>query len=59
MDETARFEISPDEAARIQAAIQACILEMQRANERMKKDQEEIERLRAKTRAMLAELEAS
>jgi hypothetical protein len=32
---------------------------MHRANERMKKDQEEIERLKAKTQATLAELEAS
>ena len=59
MDDTARFGVSADEAAQIQGAIQECILEMHRANERMKKDQEEIERLKAKTRAMLAELEAS
>ena len=59
MDETARFEVSADEAVRIQGAIQECILEMQRANERMKKDQAEIERLKEKTRAMLADLEAS
>ena len=32
------------------------IAEMQRANERINKDQEEIERLKAKTRATLAEL---
>jgi len=59
MDDTARFEVTEDEATRIQQAIQECILEMHRANERMKKDQQEIERLKAKTRAMLAELEAS
>ena len=59
MEKTIKIEVPADEAAQIQTAIQECIAEMQRANERMKKDQAEIERLNAKTRAMLAELEAA
>ena len=59
MEKTIKFEVPVDEAVQVQAAMQECIAEMQRANERMKKDQAEIERLKAKTRAMLAELEAA
>ena len=59
MEKTIKIEVPADEVVQIQTAIQECIAEMQRANERMKKDQAEIERLKAKTRAMLAELEAA
>ena len=45
--------------ARMQAAVEECISEMQRANDRMQKDQLEIEHLKAKTRAMLTELETA
>lgn len=59
MQDTVKFELSATEAAQIQAEIQKCKIEMQFANERMKKDQIEIERLKARTRAMLAELRAA
>ncbi len=56
MDKTIKIEVSADEAAQVQAEIQRYFEEIERANERTKKDQAEIERLKVRTRAMLAEL---
>lgn len=56
MEQTIKTELPATEVAQIQAQMREYIAEMQRANERIKKDQAEIERLKAKTRATLAEL---
>lgn len=56
MEKTIEVEVPADEAAQVQAEIQHYFEEIERANERMKKDQAEIERLKGRTRAMLAEL---
>lgn len=56
MEKTIPVEVSADEAAQVQAEIQHYFEEIERANERMKKDQAEIVRLKTRTRAMLAEL---
>jgi hypothetical protein len=56
MDKTIKMEISATEAAEIQTQIHEYIAEMQQANERIKKDQEEIDLLKTRTRATLAEL---
>lgn len=54
--------ITPDatarEAANYEAAINQMFAEMNRANEKMEKDQVEIERLKKHTRETLARLEA-
>lgn len=50
-------ELPTHEDAAIRAEIQKCIAEMQRSNERVKKDQEEIQRLKHKTQAVIAELQ--
>ena len=51
------FDIPESEVAQIRAEIRAQIAEMKRINERMRKDDEEIERSQIKTRATLAKLE--
>lgn len=56
MPDTITAEPSVHEAAEIQAEIRKCIAEMQRANERIKKDQEEIQHLKQKTQAIIADL---
>ncbi len=56
MEQTYSFDVPAKEAKQIQAQMREYIAEMQRSNERIKKDQEEIDRLKAKTRANLAEL---
>jgi hypothetical protein len=56
MEQTFSFDVPAKEAKQIQAQMREYIAEMQRSNERIKKDQEEIDRLKAKTRANLAEL---
>ncbi len=56
MPESVTAELPANETTQIQAEIRASIAEMQRANERIKKDQDEIQRLKRKTRATLAEL---
>ena len=59
MEKTIKIEVPTNESRRMQAAVEECISEMQRANDRMQKDQLEIEHLKAKTRAMLTELETA
>ncbi len=57
MQKVLKLEIPAEEVAQVQAEIEHLLTEMRASNERMKKDQEEIERSKARTRAMLAELE--
>jgi methyl-accepting chemotaxis protein len=56
MPKSITVELPSDEAAEIQAEIRKYITEMQRANERIRKDQEEIQRLKQKTQAIITEL---
>lgn len=56
MDGTVIVELPAAEAEQIQAQVRELIEEMNRANERIRKDQEEMDRLKAKTRATLFEL---
>lgn len=42
-----------------EAAIEHCLTEIERLNEQMQKDQADIDRLKAETRAMLAKLKAA
>lgn len=51
-------EIPANEAAEFKALIKELVAKMDRARKRMKRDQAEIERLKAKTHATLAELKA-
>lgn len=53
------LEVPKAEAAKMDAAIKECISEMERARKRMKNDQAEIDRLKAQTRAMLAQMKAA
>jgi hypothetical protein len=59
MDNPAMMDVNPDEAARIEPAIDECIAAMKLANAQMANDQAEIERLKAETRMMLTELRAA
>jgi len=52
------IEISAWEAADFEAFLDQCLAEMARANERMEKDQVEIEQLKAETRAKLESIKA-
>jgi hypothetical protein len=52
-------EVSLKTRADDQAAIEQCLTEMQRLHEQMERDQEDIDRLRAETKAHLAELQAA
>lgn len=56
MEQTLNTELLATDAEQIRVQMREFIVVMQAANERIKKDQEEIERLKAKTRATLAEL---
>jgi hypothetical protein len=49
----------PAEDAEIKAAIEKIFVDIKREHEKMKVDQEEIERLKVSTRVILAELEAA
>ena len=55
MQKIVKIEVSADEAAQVQNALDAYILEMEHASERMKKDQEEIDRLKEETKAIAVE----
>ncbi len=50
---------SNENEAEIKAAIQQFLVEIERNREKMQRDQEDIDRLKARTRAMLAQLEAA
>lgn len=56
---TLSLDSTGSEAERMEAAIRHCVLEMDRARKRMKQDQAKIERIKAKTRNLLAELKAA
>ena len=58
MDKSLTSDVTPDEA-NIKAAIENTCAEIARAIELMRKDQEEIDRLKAETRAMLNKLKAA
>ncbi|MBI1924453.1 hypothetical protein HYR99_09395 [Candidatus Poribacteria bacterium] len=49
------FEVTTDEVAEIEQTLEACMAEMQSANESMKQKQTEIDRLKAETRAIAVE----
>lgn len=49
----------PSEDAEIQAAIEKMLAEVAHNREKMQRDQEEIDRLKARTRAVLTQLEAA
>ncbi|PYS64757.1 MAG: hypothetical protein DMF74_06030 [Acidobacteria bacterium] len=55
MQKIVKIEVSADEATQVQNALDAYILEMEHASERMKKDQEEIDRLKEETKAIAVE----
>ena len=49
----------PTEEAEIEAAIEEMLAEVEHNREKMRRDREEIERLKIRTRAMLTQLEAA
>jgi uncharacterized protein YaaN involved in tellurite resistance len=49
----------PKDDAEFESAIEKIFVEIEREHEEMKKDQEEIDRLKARTRAILAQLKAA
>ncbi len=52
MQKIIKIEVSADEAAEVQAALDSYVVEMKHASERMKRDQEEIDRLKEETRTI-------
>jgi hypothetical protein len=59
IDKTSTSASSPDEAADIELAIKDTCAEIARSIEQMRKDQTEIDQLKAETRAMLGKLKAT
>lgn len=59
MADTITTEVSLKTPADYEAAIDQCLAEMQRLHEQMERDQEDIDRLRAETKALLAALKAA
>ncbi|HZS04733.1 MAG TPA: hypothetical protein VFD58_07855 [Blastocatellia bacterium] len=53
---TADLELTSSETAQISTMIEECLKAMRQANEEMARDQQEIERLKARTAARLDEL---
>ena len=49
----------PSDEADVKAAIEKMLAEVEHNREKMQRDQEEIDRLKARTRATLAQLEAA
>ncbi|MGB9181389.1 MAG: hypothetical protein WCB68_19315 [Pyrinomonadaceae bacterium] len=49
----------PSDEDEVKEAIEKIFVEIEREHEEMKKDQEEIDRLKARTRAILAQLKAA
>jgi hypothetical protein len=58
MENTITTDVSLKTPADYEAAIDQCLAEMQRLHEQMERDQEDIDRLRAETKALLAALKA-
>jgi hypothetical protein len=59
MPKTLDVKLTASEAERIEATISKCDEALTRVFKRMKKDQAEIEKLKAQTRAILAEMKAA
>jgi len=59
MENTIETEVSLRTRADYKAAIEQCLTVMQRLHEQMERDQEDIDRLRAETKALLAALKAA
>lgn len=59
MSETVSPDVAAGESGKYEEAINQMLAEMRRANEKMDRDQEEIERLKAETREILARLKAA
>ncbi|MBI3651141.1 MAG: hypothetical protein HY231_08860 [Acidobacteria bacterium] len=59
MDKISTLDLSNDQDKEIQDAINKCVTEVQNILEQMANGQTEIDRLKAETRAMLAELIAA
>ena len=59
MSKTITPNVTADEAGGYEEAINQMLAEMKRANEKMDRDQEEIERLKAETREILARVKAA
>lgn len=59
MEKASMSDLTPEEANHIQAAIADTCAEIARTINDMQRDQEEIERLKAETRAMLKSLMAA
>jgi hypothetical protein len=59
MENTIATEVALETPADYEAAIEQCLAEMQRLHEQIVRDQEDIDRLRAETKALLAELKAA
>ena len=55
MAKTLACEVTENEAAALEAALAECIAEMELANERMKQDQDEINKLKAETQVIAAQ----
>ena len=53
MEDTIKFEMTQSEAEQLSAILDEVLAAMDRAQERMAKDQQEIDRLRAETRAII------
>ncbi len=58
MSKTITPDATANEAVNYEEAIKQMFVEMEQANEKMERDQEEIERLKNHTRETLARLEA-
>jgi hypothetical protein len=52
-------DLETGDAGKSQAAIEQIFVEIERDHEQMQRDQQEIDRLKARTRALLAQLEAA
>ncbi len=59
MSETLNPEVVADDVTSSEEAVNQMFAEMNRANEKMTRDQEEIERLKAETNEILARLKAA
>ena len=59
MSKTLETDSVSDESAEIKTAIEQIFVEVERHREQMKRDQQEIDRLKARTRALLAQMEAA
>ena len=59
MSKDITLEPTAEEAAQIEAASKELLAEIKRANDQMASDQQEIDRLKAETRAILAKLKAA